>query len=327
MTGFKPTLKVLFIALSVAIILLAGACSAGTVYTPSGLPSRIAFSSDRDQTVHIYTVNPDGTDNRSTSNAPEILDGLPTWSPTGKEIAFTSNQSQDYEIWIMNEDGSNRLKLTDMTGWDGLPRWSPDGSKIVFVGERGDAAGHKSFEIFIMDSDGNNVKNLTCIEHLDTHSHEGHSHRVAWDSCPTFSPDGKKLLFASNRDGDNSRPLLYIMNTDGSDQKKFGGPAEIDGTEPDWSPVTNQIVFCRGSAAKGESWVMDGGSPLPLITARKITDNPDNNRSPVWSPDGKQIAFISDKYGNDDVFIMNADGSNVRRVTYEKSNERHPSWR
>lgn len=64
MTGYKPTIKALSIALLGAFTLLTGACGTGTTYTPSGLPSRIAFSSDRDQTVHIYTVNPDGTDNR-----------------------------------------------------------------------------------------------------------------------------------------------------------------------------------------------------------------------------------------------------------------------
>jgi len=328
MTFNKPMIKVFSIVLLAAVTLLTGACSATTSYKPSTLPSRIAFSSDRDETVHIYTMNPDGTDNRSTSDDPEILDGLPAWSPDGKEIAFTSNQADDYDIWVMNEDGSNRLRLTDTKGEDSWPRWSPDGSKIAFVGERGDAEGHKSFEIFIMDPNGENIRNLTCSEEHEVQSgaEHAHSHAVRWDSCPTFSPDGRKILFASNRD-DATRPILYIMDTDGSNQQKFGWPFEIDGTDADWSPVTNKIVFCRGSAARGEIWVMDGGSPFPLLTAKKITDNIDNNCNPVWSPDGTQIAFVSDTYGNDDIFIMNADGTSVRRLTYEKSNERHPSWR
>lgn len=117
------------------------------------------------------------------------------------------------------------------------------------------------------------------------------------------------------------------MNADGSGQQKFGFIFPVDGTQPDWSPVTNKIVFVRGSAAKGEIWVMDAGSPFPGWTARKITNNIDNNNSPAWSSDGKQIAFVSDTYGNDNIFIMNADGSDVRRVTYGKSNDHHPSWR
>ena len=324
----KPAITVLSIALLAAITLPAGACSTTTNYKPSTLPSLIAFSSDRDYTVHIYTMKPDGTDNRTTSNDPQILDGVPAWSPDGSKIAFISNQADDFDIWTMHEDGSDRIRLTELKGTENWPRWAPDGSRITFVGESWDTEGHKSIEILIMNSDGENIKNLTCNEEheVQPNAEHTHSHAVRWDSCPTFSPDGKKILFASNRD-DATKPILYIMNTDGNDQKKFGWPFEIDGTEADWSPITNKIVFCRGSAAKGEIWVMDGNSPFPLLTAKKITDNSYNNCDPTWSPDGTQIAFVSDTYGSDDIFIMNADGTNVRRLTYEKSNERHPSWR
>jgi Tol biopolymer transport system component len=325
MTDFKSALTALSIMALAVFSLLAGSCGATVNYKPSTLPSLITFSSDRDKTVHVYTIKPDGTDNRTTSDDPQTLDGLPTWSPDGTRIAFTSNQSDDFEIWTMNADGSNRTKLTSMREWDGLPRWSPDGSKITFAGERHDEAGFTSYEIFVMNSDGSNVKKLTDSETWGEHTDEDEPAR--WNGCPTFSPDGTKILFASNRGGDYAKPVLYTMNLDGSDQKKFGLAVDVDGTDPDWSPVTNKIVFCRGSAAKGELWVMDGSSPFPLLTARKITDNIDNNRNPVWSPDGAKVAFVSDTYGNDDIFTINADGTNVRRVTYEKSHERHPSWR
>ena len=72
---------------------------------------------------------------------------------------------------------------------------------------------------------------------------------------------------------------------------------------------------------------MDASSPLPTLTARKITENIDDNRSPVWSPDGKQIAYVSDVNGNRDIYIMNADGAGVRRLTYGKDNNISPAWR
>jgi TolB protein len=325
MIDFKSAATALSLTVLAAFTILSGSCSANVNYKPSTLPSRITFSSDRDKTVHVYTIKPDGTENKTTANDPQTLDGLPTWSPDGTKIAFTSNQSDDYEIWTMNEDGSGRTKLTSMQGWDGLPRWSPDGSKITFAGERHDAGGFTSYEVFIMNADGSDVKKLTDSEAWGQHTSEDEP--VRWNSCPTFSPDGTKILFGSNRGGDYATPILYTMNADGNDQKKFGLLADVDGTDPDWSPVTNKIVFCRGTPAKGDIWVTDGSSPFPLLTARKITDNIDNNRNPMWSPDGKQIAFVSDTYGNDDIFIMNADGTGVRRVTYEKSNDRHPSWR
>jgi len=315
-------ITLLFISLMALITM---SCSNTVTYKPSNLPSLIAFSSDRYKTVHIYTVKPDGNDLKSTSSDNLTFDGVPMWSPDGTRIAFCSNQSSNYEVWTMNEDGSDRRKLTDAQGWKGLARWSPDGSSIVFNGQPLVPTGSVSFEIFLMNPDGSDVIQLT--DSWQWNLQVDPAERFRWNSVPTWSPDGSKILFASNRDGDGTRPILYTMNPDGSDQKKFGLFFEVDGTEPDWSPVSNKIVLTRGNAAKGDIWVMDAGSPFPLLTAKKLSDNIDNNHSPVWSPDGTQIAFVSDTYGNADVFIMNADGSNVRRITYDKANDYHPTWR
>jgi TolB protein len=327
MTNSKSAFTGAIIGLFIVVILFAAACSGPAgVYKPSGLPGLLAFSSDRDSTVHVYTIKPDGTDTRYTSSDNQTLDGLPWWTPDGSRILFTSDQSNDNEIWSMNANGSDRKQISHRPGWDGLARMSPDGSKIVFVSETITAKEGHGYSIFTIRSDGSEIKKLTGSDN-NTGKALSESERAAWNSTPTWSPDSSKILFSTNREMVATSPVLYIMNADGSGQQKFGFIAAMDGTEPDWSPVTNKIVFVRGSAAKGEIWVMDGGSPFPGWTAKKITDNADNNHSPVWSPDGTQIAFVSDTYGNENIFIMNADGTNVRRVTYEKSNDRHPTLR
>jgi len=303
-------------------------------YKPSGAASLIAFTTDRDQLPQIYTVNPDGADVRPLSSDNQTADGTPRWSPDGSKIAFSSNRSGDYEIWVMNADGSERQRLTRRSGLDALPSWSPDGAKIVFVGEVRDAENASNYEIFIINSDGSDPRQMTHTMSLKKHAESaseeaGHSHHhdTAWNSVPTWSPDGSLILFSSNRDSEGVTPILYTMNPDGSDQKKFGLFFDVDGSEPNWSPVTNKIVWTRGTAAKGDIWVMDASSPFPLLTARKITDNIDDNRSPVWSPDGKQIAFVSNANGNKDIYVMNADGTNLHRLTYGKSNNVNPAWR
>ena len=321
MPNFKLFMSLCLTGLLAAAVLSSAACTGpATGYKPSVLPGLVAFASDRDKSIHIYTINPDGTDVRSTSGDNRTIDGLPRWSPDGSRIVFSSNQSGNYEIWSMNADGSDRKRLSDLKGRSALPRWSPDGSKIVFTSEVLNAAGDNDLEIFVMNSDGSGVQQLTV-------SPAQADERVAWNSVPAWSPDSSKILFASNREGDGVTPTLYIMNSDGSDQKKFGLIVAVDGSEPDWSPVTNKIVCVRGTAAKGDIWVMDASSPFPTLTARKITENMDDNRSPVWSPDGKQAAFVSDANGNKDIFIMNADGTNIRRLTYGKSNNISPAWR
>jgi len=322
MSNLKPFILACLAVMLAAGGLLSASCS-GTAYKPSGLPALVAFTSDRDKAAHIYTVKPDGTDIQATSSDNGTNDGVPAWSPDGTKIAFTSNQSSRYEIWIMNADGSGRRRLTDLKSYSNMPRWSPDGEKIVFISRVIAAAGISCTEIFVMNSDGSGLQQITTSAGVTGSTGE----RADWNSVPTWSPDGAKIIFSSNRDGDGSTPVLYTMNPDGSDQRKFGLFTDVDGSQPDWSPVNNKIVWIRGSAAKVDIWVMDGWSPFPLLTAKKLTDNIDNNSNPVWSPDGKQIAFVSDADSNMDVYIMNADGSNVRRLTSDKAKDGYPAWR
>jgi len=332
MSNLKPFILACLAGMLAAAALLSAACSGATAYRPSGLPERIAFASDRDKSVHIYTIKPDGADIQATSSDNRTTDMLPAWSPNGAKIAFSSNQSGKYEIWEMNSDGSGRTRLTDLKTRSSMPRWSPDGSRIVFSGQVINSEGIAYVEIFVMNSDGSGLQQITDSTAFaeqagnagaSTHAEE----RSYWNSVPAWSPDGSKILFGSNRGGDGITPVLYTMNADGSVQAKLGLFSDVDGTQPDWSPATGKIVCVRGSVAKGDIWVMDGGSPFPLLTAKKLTDNIDNNSSPVWSPDGRQIAFFSDTDGNKDIYIMNADGTNLRRLTYEKSSEGFPSWR
>ena len=326
MSNLKPIILACLAGMLAAGALLSASCSSATAYRPSGLPERIAFMSDRDKAMHVFTVKPDGTDIQATSSDNRTNDVLAAWSADGTKMAFSSNQSDKYEIWTMNSDGSGRTRLTDLKSRSNLPRWSPDGSKIAFISQVTVGEGIKYTEIFTMNPDGSGLQQIT--DSLTLAGQGGYNvERSYWNSVPAWSPDGSKILFSSNRGGDGITPVLYTMNPDGSGQAKLGLFSDVDGTQSDWSPATGKIVCVRGSVAKGDIWVMDGGSPFPLLTAKKLTDNIDNNICPVWSPDGRQIAFGSDAGSNNDIYIMNADGSNLRRLTYEKSAEGFPAWR
>jgi len=322
----------LAVLLAAPTILLAS-CSNTTAYKPSGLPGLIAFHSTRSKIEHVYTIRPDGGDERAISSENLTFDGPPAWSPDGSKIAFNSSRSEYWEIWTMDADGGNRVKLTDMKKLNSLPRWSPDGSKITFISQSSNADKDIFLDIYVVDPDGANLRQLTdtstwasrLIETGDPDHPLTELARI--NGMPTWSPDGSKILFVSNRDGDGSKLAFYLMNADGSGQGKFGLFFDVEGIQPDWSPVTSKIVFTRGTAAKVDIWVMDGSSPFPGLTARQLTTDIDNNHDPVWSPDGQQIAFTSDKHGNDDIIIMNADGTKPRRVTYDKANDDFPSWR
>jgi TolB protein len=171
-------------------------------------------------------------------------DAEATVSPKGDKIVFTSLRNGDPEIYTMNLDGSEQTRLTFETGYDGGPFFSPDGSKIVFRASRPKTeeqmADYKdlvengyvrptALEIFVMDADGKNMKQITNLGKASF--------------APFFHPSGKKIIFASNYEGDNPRDFnLFMINIDGTGLERITFNPSFDGF-PIFSPDGKYIVF------------------------------------------------------------------------------------
>lgn len=172
--------------------------------------------------------------------------------------------------------------------------------RIVYSGTDGSGD-----QIFLMDSDGGNVKQITF--------ELGQVRRR-----PSISPNGDSIVFSSGQWGDMN---LYLINPDGSGLTSL---TELKGDEdfPKWSPDGKTIVFSSTRDENSEIYSIN----VDQTGFKRLTNNPAEDVSPYWHPDGKPIIFSSNRDGNFDLYIMKPDGSELKRLTTNNSNETRPSW-
>ena len=244
----------------------------GIDWSPRWSPDskKIVFTSDRTGNDEIYVMNANGSGVIQLTHNP-ASDGPPSWSPDGKRIVFDSDRDGDVEIFVMNVDGSGQTQLTFNKVLDTGPQWSPDGRRIAFYG--GSSCGTEYYciapssqindAIFVMNADGSGQTQLT--------------HNPADDTSPNWSPDGKKISFTSDRDGDQE---IYVMNADGSRQTRLTFNQGND-LLPDWSPDGTKIAFSsqvtttasatRTITTNIVSQTYPAGTATPITTAQRIT--------------------------------------------------------
>jgi Tol biopolymer transport system component len=143
----------------------------------------------------------------------------------------------------------------------------------------------------------------------------------AIDQEPTWSPDGMRIAFASNRDGDPYSSSIYTMKADGDDVKRLAQ----NGNGPAWSPDGKRIAFF--SLRDQQIYTVNAdGSDLIRLTNSPAPGNGTAQGAPVWSPDGQQIAFRSNRDGDSEIYVMNSDGSGQTNLTRNKAYDDFPVW-
>ena len=281
--------------------------------TAQGFESRIFFSSNRDGDWDIYSMDANGDNVVQLTNHP-ASDHQPAASPDGRRIAFTSERGDTPDLYVMDSDGNNVIGLAHEGFSKFGPTWSPDGTRIAFCSLR-DVVGN--FEIYAMDADGNNLTRLD--------KHEFH------DILPSWSPDGSKIAFVSYRDGGVGDPLhIFVMNADGTGRRNLTADTQLrKNSDPSWSPDGRRIAFDSyrhfvPARSRNDIFVItaDGEELVQL------TDGPGTSSSPVYSPDGTKIAYVSGRTGNSNIFLMDADGRNAVNLTRTPPgiDNRSPSW-
>jgi len=268
---------------------------------------RLAFVTTKDGNSEVYVMNPDGSGLGNISN--NVMNDLdPTWAPDCMWIAYSSDrdgfESGTFETFVAAVDGSSTYRLTlvpEGAGGDQQPKWSPDGGHIAF---------NRGHDVYVIKPDGSGLT------------------WVAFGTSVTWSPDGQKLSYR-HPIGDFPTDQ-YEVNVDGTERRLIaaGEPPPRDCFQDVLSPDgTKRACMTTRDASNQEVYVIDVASGRELNITNNLSST---DTAPAWSPDSRQIAFSSNRNGAFEIFVINADGTDLRQITHADPasccGDQDPSW-
>lgn len=271
---------------------------------------QIVFTSTREGDNDIFRMEPDGSGMINLTEGSDSDDRQATWSRDRDRIVFASDRTGEFAIHVMEPDGGNATQVTSGEGRDLDPRFSPDGERIAFSSQRDD-----SRSIWVIDVDGTDLEQLTDAG--------------GEDMRPTWSNDGTQLAF-HRRHGADERLDIFVKEADLDAEPVNVTDRPANDFHPSWAPAEPLVAFASDHDGAEDIFtvevtgVVDGDEPG---TPRNLTESAEtDDLDPNWSPDANWITFQRGRGENTDVYIMRADGSDVRPLTDSDAADGDPGW-
>lgn len=207
------------------------------------------------------------------------------------KIAFFEGPWFSSTLRVISDNGlEERVLVHELIIHDSCLAWSPDGSEIAFESEK---------EIFLIESDGMNLQQLTMSN--------------SYTTFPAWSPEGFRISYLSLHEGAWS---LNMMERSGRNPTPLT-PLRAIKSPLSWSPLGDQIAF---STEAGIFLVNPDNGNLTQLT------NHNSDIFPVWSPDGKRVLFVSERDGNEEIYVVNSDGTGLINLSQHSSQDNRAIW-
>jgi TolB protein len=229
----------------------------------------------------------------------------PSPNPDGSRLVFISVIAGKEQLFTMKADTSDAIQITRDDANHEDPAWSPDGAKIAYV-----TITKTEERIYVMNPDGSDATPVSPAAARAIH--------------PAWSADSKKIIYCTDDDlqppRKNDSDIDVVELATGKVTTLITGGVN---TYPAWSPDMQHLVFRRMLGdMNSEVFIADGDGR----NARNLTNHPAFDGWPAWSPDGRLIAFASNRNLRYQIFVMNSDGSNVRLLANTEGRATVPRW-